>query len=133
MSTRNLTWNTEQLPDRVLRLAFVGRGGIGSGSNPDGKLMREAVRQEVAAHSPVSLVIDLSNFEYRYGDWIVSVPSAALRALGLGRVCVLATGDTGAALRTLWDICRLGQAFPIVGESDEARRYFLEAGIEADV
>jgi hypothetical protein len=131
MSARNLTWNSEQLPEGVLRLAFAGRGGIGSEGNPDGEQMREAVRQVLATHSPVGLLIDLSDFEYRFGDWIVSGPLAALRTLGRGRVCVLANGDTGVALRDLWDICRLGQGIPLVGERGEARRYFSEGDIEA--
>src|SRR5262245_51404451 len=109
MAARCLTWTTEQLPDAALRLAFAGEGGIGSDGNQDGARMREAVREALAEHCPVALVVDLCGFRYRFGDWIGSVPLTALRALGRGRVCVLTTGETAAALHPLWEFSKLGQ------------------------
>jgi hypothetical protein len=68
MAARPLTWNTELLPDGVLRVAFVGQGGIGSDGNEDGEQMRQAIRDTLAGYRPARLVIDLSSFEYRFGD-----------------------------------------------------------------
>lgn len=123
MVTPSLTWKAEQLPDGVLRLAFMGRCRIGSEGNSDGERMREAIREVLAAHDPAELVIDLSGFEYRFGDWIGAVPLTALRALGRGHVCVFAGGETAVALRSLWALAKLEPQIPLVEELSEAIRY----------
>ena len=114
MAAQPLTWNTEFLPDGVLRVAFVGKGGIGSDGNEDGERMQQAIRDILAEQGPAGLVIDLCNFEYRFGDWIGSVPLQGLRELGRGRVCVLTTGETAAALGSLWEFSKLDQLIPLV-------------------
>jgi hypothetical protein len=128
MAARPLTWNTEFLPDGVLRVAFVGQGSIGSDGNEDGERMRQAIRDILARYGPARLVIDLCNFEYRFGDWIGSVPLQGLRALGPGRVCVLTNGETAAALGSLWEFSKLGQLIPLVSDLREALLYLSRSG-----
>lgn len=64
-----------------------------------------------------------AGFTYRFGDWVVGVPLTGLQALGVGRVCVLATGKTGAALHSLWTLARLDQIVPLFEEVNEAVVY----------
>jgi hypothetical protein len=96
---------------------------MGSDGNRDGEEMRKAIRAALAEYGPAALVIDLCDFEYRFGDWIGSAPLTALRPLGRGRVCVLTTGATSAALHSLWEFSKLSQVIPLVGELDETLRY----------
>ncbi|MBI3861427.1 MAG: hypothetical protein HY290_05985 [Planctomycetia bacterium] len=117
---------TEQLPNGILRIAFTGSGGVGSAGNPVGEQMEMAVEQVLSAHDPSALLIDFSQFEYQFGDWIGSAPLRAVRALGRNRVCLLATGPTGEALRSLLNACNLGQILPLVGSTDEALRYLSQ-------
>src|SRR5262245_31790197 len=81
MATRSLMWNAEQLPQGVLRVAFTGQGGIGSEGNQDGQHMTEAIRQALAEYRPTALIIDLCDFEYRFGDWIGSPAVTAMQTL----------------------------------------------------
>ena len=76
--------------------------------NPDGERMRAAVHEVLTTKHPTGLVVDLSAFEYRFGDWIGLVPLAAMRVVGVGQVCVVACGETGTALGKLWEVSRLG-------------------------
>jgi hypothetical protein len=111
----------------VLVVSFHGRGGIGSDGNPDGERMRAAVRGALEDGPADGLVIDLTGFEYRFGNWIGSVPMAAVRALGIGRVCVVAAGETAAALRSLWEPSRMDRVVPLLGEFEEAVRSLSES------
>jgi hypothetical protein len=119
----SLTWTTERRAGGVLVVSFHGRGGLGSGGNPDGGWMREAIREALADGEAAGLAIDLTGFEYRFGDWIGSVPLVAVKMLGIGRVCVVAVGETAAALRSLWESSRMGLAVPLLGGLEEAVRY----------
>ena len=47
---------------------------FGSKGNLDGDRMCAAVREIVMAQHSMGLVVDLSEFEYRFGDWIGAVP-----------------------------------------------------------
>jgi hypothetical protein len=132
MTAPCLTWSTERLPDGVLRVAFSGQGGIGSDGNGDGERMRQAIHEALIVHRPAALVIDLCGFEYRFGDWIGSVPLQALRTLGRGRVCVLTSGETAAALGSLWEVSKLGQLIPLVGDLREALSCLSGPGRRAD-
>src|SRR5262245_48429208 len=85
--------------------------------------MREAIREVLAGGAPAGLVIDLTSFEYRFGDWIGAVPLAAVRLVGMGRVCLLAAGDSAAALRWLWEPSRLDRIAPVFGQLPEALQY----------
>jgi len=127
MSSPPLTWNAEKLPDGVLRVAFAGRGGLGSDGNQDGERMREAIREVLAVHGPTALVIDLSGFTYTFGNWIGAVPLTALEALGAGRVCVLATGNTAGALHSLWALAKLDAVIPLFQELSGALAYMSES------
>ncbi len=118
-----LTWKTAHHPPGVLRISFAGRGGIGSEGNDDGIQMSAAVQKALADHNPAALLIDLRSFDYEFGDWIGSAPLKAAKALGVGRVCVVASGETMAALESLW-VHGLDQVVPLFGESDEALTYF---------
>ncbi len=124
-----VTWITSYLPGDVLQLTFRGRGGIGSAGNPDGEQMREAIQAAVADKAPAGLVIDLTEFEYRFGDWIGDLAVAAVKVVGTGRVCLLATGETAGALRSLWKPSRLDRIIPVFGQMPEALRYI--SGVEA--
>jgi hypothetical protein len=115
----SLTWTAEKLTDSTLRLAFAGQGGIGSDGNREGEQMRAAIRAAIVEHGPAALIVDLSGFEYRFGDWIGSVLVTG-RALGKCRICVIATGETAEALRSLLQFSRLDQLFPLVGNLSEA-------------
>jgi hypothetical protein len=81
-----VTWTIEPIAGGLLCVAFEGCGGIGSDANPDGELMRRPTGEVVAEYSPTGLMIDLRGFDYRFGDWIGTVPIAALKPLGLGHV-----------------------------------------------
>ena len=73
------------------------------------------------------LVIDLTDFEYRFGNWIGAVPLWALRTLGMGRVCLLASGETAAALRSLWEPTQLDRLVPLFGDLRESLGYLSGA------
>src|SRR5262249_46280630 len=123
-----IAWTSEVLPGDIVRVAFTGQGGIGSGGNPDSERMCAAVREVPTAHHLTGLVVDLSAFEYQYGDWIGAVPLAAVRAVGAGRVCVVASGETGTALGSLWDVLRLGQVVPLLASLEEALAHLSQPG-----
>lgn len=72
---------------------------------------------------PKSIVIDLRDFEYRFGDWIAAAPLTAARTLGQGRVCVVATGETATAFRSLLEWSKLCRFIPLFGELAEAMLY----------
>jgi hypothetical protein len=129
MAESRVAWTADRLPGGVLRLAFVGRGGLGSEGNPDGKRMQEAIRAVLGQCTPAGLVIDLTGFEYRFGNWIGAVPLAALKPLGNGRVCLLAAGETAEALRALWEPTHLGRLVPIFVELVEALRYLAGSAL----
>jgi hypothetical protein len=130
MDESPLTWTTELLPGGILRVAFMGRGRVGSEGNPDGDRMREAIHDALAAYNPTALVIDLRRFEYCFGNWIAAAPLAALRALGPHRVCVLVTGETATALHRLWESVSLQQIVPLVGELADALSYLTNQRLE---
>src|SRR5262249_35538300 len=119
----SLTWTTERREGGVLVVAFHGRGGIGSDGNPDGERMQEALRGALGDGVAAGLGIDLTGFEYRFGDWRGSAPLAAVKPLGIGRVCVVAVGETAAALRLLWEPTRMDRVVPLLGGLEEAVRY----------
>ena len=118
-----IAWSSEILPCGTGLIVFTGHGGDGSCGNLDGALMRAAIRSVLATMQPIGLIVDLSSFEYRFGDWIASVPLAAVPTLGIGRVCVVAGGETAAALNRLWEVSRLGSAVLLFGNLVEALRY----------
>jgi hypothetical protein len=123
MSSAPLTWDAERLSDGVLRLAFAGGGGLNPEGYQDHGRMREAIREVLAVHAPLALVIDFSDFTYRFEDWIIGEAIMAHCALGAGRVCVLATGKTGAALRRVWVNARIDAVFPLFEELSDALAY----------
>jgi hypothetical protein len=123
-----LSWEVEDLPGGVLRMAFAGRGGIGSAGNPDGEQMSNAIQALIAKRAPAALIIDLSVFGYEFGDWIGAVAVRAGRALGRGRVCVLAAGPSSGALRSLWDFAGLDRFVPLVARLSEARAHLSSGG-----
>jgi hypothetical protein len=131
LAARAVTWTAQQLPDGVLRVAFEGQGGSGSEGNHDGAQMGRAIREALAQYRPRALIIDLSTFEYRFGDWIGTAPILAVRVLGPGRVCVLATGKTAAALRSLWAL-GLHTLMPLVGQLPDALLHLTGTGGPAD-
>ena len=51
------------------------------------------------------------------------VPLAALKPLGMGRVCLLASGETAAALRSLFKASHLDQLVRVFGELPDALQY----------
>jgi hypothetical protein len=85
-----------------------------------------AVREVLAAHHPTGLVVDLSAFEYQFGDWIGSVPQAAIREVGVGRVCVVASGETGTAVGSLWEVSHLGRLIPLFASLEEALAHLAQ-------
>lgn len=119
----SVTSSIEQLTDGVLRVAFTGHGGLGSDGNPDGERMREAIGEAIAGFAPKALVVDLTGFEYRFGDWIAVAAITALKSLGQGRVCILATGETAAAICSLWEVTRLGSLIPLFSDPSDALLY----------
>jgi hypothetical protein len=124
MNATHLTWKAEVLPGGILHLMVAGRGGIGSAGNPDGARIGQWIRRVLMEHHPCALVIDLREFEYRFGDWIAAPPLAALRSLGPGRVCLLADGETLVALRSLWTFAKLDRFIPVVEQLPDALAYF---------
>ncbi|HET6406648.1 MAG TPA: hypothetical protein VFG14_02115 [Chthoniobacteraceae bacterium] len=79
MTGRPVSWIVEQHPHGVLRVAFEGCGGIGSEGAPDGTRMREAILEAIRQFGPRSLIIDFGGFEYRYGDYILTMAIRVLK------------------------------------------------------
>lgn len=127
MGESSLTWTSKLRAGSICVLSFHGRGGIGSGGIPDRDRMREAVRGALTIGAATGLVIDLTDFEYRFGGWITSVPLAATKALGTRRVCLVAVGETAASLRPLWELTCMDRIAPLFDGLDEAVRYILGA------
>jgi hypothetical protein len=124
MGETTIAWTTEFLNGSVLRIAFTGRGGIGAAGNPDGSRMNAAVQDLVKEKKPTRLLIDLSGFEYRFGDWIGALALIAYKQMGAGRVCLIAVGETASALRSLWKVANHLERFaPIVADVDAALEY----------
>lgn len=69
------------------------------------------------------LIVDWTDFEYRCGDWIGSVPLPAVQRLGIGRVCLVAQGATAAALHPLWEMSGMDRIVPLFEEVGEAERF----------
>jgi hypothetical protein len=111
----------------VLVVSFRGRGGVGSYGNPDGERMQGAVRGALAGGAATGLVIDLTGFEYRFGNWIGSVPLVAVKPLGIGRVCMVAVGETAESLQSLWEMSRMDRVVPLFDGLEEAVRYLMGA------
>ena len=112
----------EQLSNGVVRLSFAGQSRMGSEGNPDGQRMQKVIREVLANHNPSALLIDLTNLEYRFGDWIGAVLLGARAKLGRGRVCVLATGETALALRSLLEFGRIDRLISLEQDVGEALR-----------
>src|SRR5262245_46935446 len=110
----SLTWTTERRAGGLLVVSFYGRVGLGSDGNADGQRMQEAIREALNGGAIRGLIIDLSLLEYRFGDWIGAVPLGAVKRLGKGRVCLVAIGETAAALRSLWQLTGMGRMVPLV-------------------
>jgi len=122
-----VTWTSQRRESGVLVVSFHGRGDIGSDGNPAGRKMREAMREEIAASSPAGVIVDLTDFEYRFGDYIGTVPLTAAKLLGIGRACVVARGETGAALQSLWDYARLDKNVPLFAALEDAEKYLSKS------
>jgi len=86
MGESTVTWKTEHLTQGVLRIAFGGKGGIGSEGAADGTRMRVGIDEALSVHEPEALLVDLRSFDYEFGNWIWGPLVGALRALGGGRV-----------------------------------------------
>jgi hypothetical protein len=123
MNGDDLTWRTALLPADVLQVAFAGKGNSGSEGNADGNQMSRAIQSLITDHRPKALLIDLTDYEYRYGDWIAAPALLAMRLLGRGKVCLLATGATGVAVRSLWSASRLDRLLRIVADVTEGVAY----------
>ncbi len=119
MDQQPLTSRLEQLPADVLLVAFSGKVGAGSEGNQHGSQMAAITNRAVDAFLPTALLIDFRGLDYRHGDWIGAFVLTASKRLGKGRVCVVATGDTGKALSTLWDL-GLRQIVPLMDDLQEA-------------
>jgi len=132
MNATHLTWKAEVLPGGMLHLRVAGRGGIGSAGNPDGARIGQWIRQVLVEHQPRALLIDLREFEYRSRDWIAAPPLSALRVLGPGRVCVLASGETLVALRSLWNLNELDRVIPLAEQLPDALAHFANLGERTD-
>ncbi|MES2462081.1 MAG: hypothetical protein V4671_15965 [Armatimonadota bacterium] len=92
-------------PEGILRIAFAGFYPPGSKGNPTAEAMSNFVRQVVQDQKPLSVLLDLSDLEYRWGDAIfgIVVPfHTAGWMKPLRSVCVLAVGETAQALRPLF-------------------------------
>jgi hypothetical protein len=131
MSESSVEWRTEDLGLGVLRIAFTGKGGIGSEGIDDGLRMSAAAEEMISVHKPRALLIDLRSFDYVFGNWIGSAPIRAARALGGPYVCVLASGNTLAALQPLW-ADGMEQIVPLFADPDEALTYLRGAVEETD-
>jgi len=118
----SLTWTTERRAGGLLVVSFYGRVGLGSDGNAHGHQMQEAIREALTSGATSALIIDLSLLEYRFGDWIGAVPLQAVKQLGIGRVCLVAAGETATALRALWESSRMGRVVPLVAGLEAAEQ-----------
>ena len=122
-----LTSRLEQLPGNVLLAAFSGKVGAGSAGNEHGSQMAAIVNQALDAFLPTALLLDFRSLDYQYGDWIGAFVLGPNKRLGKGRVCVVATGETGKALATLWDM-GLRQLVPLMDDIQKAYAYLGTTG-----
>lgn len=127
MDRAPINWTTEAFTSGVVRIAFTGRGGIGSEGNADGRRMCDAISEVLSAQRPTGLIVDLSGFEYEFGNWMGSVAFSAYETLGKGRACVVASGSTGTALASLWEFGKLHLLLPLFATLDEAREFLSQA------
>ncbi|MFO0849860.1 MAG: hypothetical protein U0871_15095 [Gemmataceae bacterium] len=113
---------TEHLPGGVLWVKFTGRGGMGSDGNDDGRRMRQLLSEALSAGPATGVIIDLTGFDYRFGNWIGSVPLDAVRRFTpkFGRVCLVATGPTAEALLPMWTVTKFDRVVPMFGDVDHA-------------
>jgi hypothetical protein len=124
-----VSWTVEPREGGLLLIAYLGHSGEGSAGIPDGHRMHRAVREAVEAEPrPSGLILDLRAFDYRFGDWIGTLPLAALKRLGPGRVCLLADGPPAESLRALWEASRLSRIVPIFADEREAIGFLVETG-----
>jgi hypothetical protein len=123
MSPSSLTWQAELMPDKVLRLAFDGLSGVGSLGNVDGEFMQRVIEDAIAANDPAALLIDFSDLQYSFGDWMFGVPLPAARRLGAGRVCILAVGETATAMGSLWTLAQAASFAPLFQSRSDALAY----------
>jgi hypothetical protein len=132
MNATDLSCKAATLPGGIQHLMVAGRAGIGSAGNPDGARIGQWIRQVLVEHHPRALVIDLRELEYRFGNWIAAPPLAALKSLGPGCVCVLASGETLVALRSLWNLSKLDRVIPLAEQLPDALAYFSNVGERID-
>lgn len=129
MSDPTITATVEHLTGGVLWVKFVGRGGVGSEGNDDGRRMRQLLGDALSAGSATGVIIDLTGFDYRFGEWIGSVPVDVLRRFGpkAGRVCLVATGRTAEALLPIWTLTKWDRVVPVFGDVTRAVRHLTES------
>jgi hypothetical protein len=84
--------------------------------------MQAFIQQAIAEFCPTALVIDFRGLAYEWGDWIVGPALRASNQLGKGRVCVVAAGETGKALASLWDR-GLNSFVPLMSDLHQACTY----------
>ena len=122
MDQELLASRLEQLPGGVLLVGFAGTAGVGSRGNEHGKQLGMVLQRAIAEFRPTALLIDFRSLDYRFGDWIGAAVLVANKQFGQGRVCVVAEGETGKALSTLWDL-GLKKIIPLMHDMQEAFTY----------
>lgn len=132
MSPSSLAWHAELMPDNILRLAFDGLSGVGSLGNVDGEFMQRAIDEAIAAYAPAAILIDFSDLQYTFGDWMFGVPLLAVRRLGVGRVCILAVGDTATAICSLWTLAQAESFAPLFQGRSDALAYLAASEDRTD-
>lgn len=113
-------WDQDYPAKGVLRVAFSGPCGVGSAGNRDGLRMRQIILEAVAASMPDSLILDFCALRYQFGDWIPGTAIEAMRQLGIGKVCVVATGESAISLRSLWYFAKLDHVIPLFETLNDA-------------
>jgi hypothetical protein len=103
--------------DPVACVSFKGVGGVGSRGNHHGEQMRSVVRQAIDSEAPAGLVIDLTQLDYSFGNWIANWLQPGMP---LGRTAVVASGETLKRLSGLWSPLKFDTLCPIFERREDA-------------
>lgn len=124
MSDSTIAATVEHRTGGVLWVKFVGRGGLDSDGNDDGRRMRRLLGEALASGPATGVIIDLTGLDHPFfGDWIGSVPLDAVRRFGVGRACMVVSGPITETLLPMWTVNKFDRVVPAFGDVDQALHY----------
>lgn len=109
---------TSELSPGYIRIAVSGVAGIGSAGNQHGDQIRDVIQDAVACGSPHGILVDLREFQYRYGNYLCT--AVATKVSCRNGICVLASGSSFVALRELWNLSGWHKVAPLFDDESQA-------------